>query len=569
MDIQERIKKSIAEALPELGLKPEEVFLEHPTEIKLGDYSTNVAMAKAKAEKANPRVLAERMKSALNGKIENVERIEVAGPGFINFFLNKEYFNKEIEEALNNKEFGKNETQKGKKVLVEHTNLNPFKPMHIGHLMNNAIGEALSRIIEWSGADLKRASYGSDVGLHIAKTIWGMIAFAGERPKEDALISEKADFLGRAYVFGATKYEEDEEIQVEIKELNKKVFTRSDEEVNALYDWGRKVSLDNFVEIYKMLNTHVDYHFFENEVSNRAVEIVEEYEKKGVFEKSEGAIIFRGEKYGLHTRVFISSQGIPLYEAKEIALNEKKFELAPWDDSITITASEQNDYFKVVMKALELIRPDIVAHSTHVPHGMLRFASGKMSSRTGNIITGESLILAMQQMAYEKMKDRELTNEEKNVISEQVGIAAIKYSILKQTPGKDIIYDFEKSLSFEGDSGPYLQYATVRGKSVLEKAKKEDIESSLEHPDEQMPLVVKLLARFPEIVLSAQNNLAPNHIATYLIELSSSFNSFYADNKIVDKHDVHSPYRVAITEAFVNIMQSGLFLLGLHSPAKM
>ncbi|MCR4311079.1 MAG: arginine--tRNA ligase, partial [Candidatus Taylorbacteria bacterium] len=375
---------------------------------------------------------------------------------------------------------------------------------------------------------------------------------------------------GEAYTFASEKYESDETAKAEINALNKKVFDKSDDEVNALYDAGRKVSLNHFENIYKKLDTKFDYYFFEGIEGREGQPIVLEYLERGVFEKSEGAIVYRGDKHGLHTRVFINSHGLPTYEAKELGLNRKKFEVEPdLDTSIIITANEQSDYFKVVLRAMGEIFPEIAKKTKHIAHGMLRFASGKMSSRTGNVITGESLIDAVEAMVHKKLEERELETREKNKIAEVVAVGAIKYSILKQAIGSDIIYDFEKSISFEGDSGPYLQYSYVRARSVVAKATEAKIMPSFSAVPQDISLLERLLARFPEVVARAGSEYAPHYIATYLIELAGAFNSYYAQNKIIDSTDNTSSYKVALAEAFSTVMRNGLYTLGIQVPEHM
>lgn len=568
--IKEKLQNSIKEALGPLGIKAEDVFFEHPTGFDHGDYSTNIAMILSKELKTKPTEIAENILKEINkNKPEEIEKIEIAGPGFINFYLSKKFFVESLGQILKEEDnYGKNKSLDGEKIIIEYTDMNPFKPMHIGHLMSNSIGESLSRIIEANGVELKRATYGGDVGLHVAKCMWGILKLKSELPK-DGTLEEKAEFLGKAYVLGANAYEEDENSKKEIQELNQKIYNKSDEEINELYDWGRKASVDYFQEIYEKLGTKFDYQFFESEMVERGMFIVEEFLKKGIFEKSDGAIVFKGENYGLHTRVFVNSQGLPTYETKELGLNKKKFETENFNKSIIITANEQSDYFKVIIKALEFIDSEIANKTKHIAHGMMRLSGGKMSSRKGNVITGESLIKDAEEKIEEKIKDREFSEEQKKEISEQVGLGAIKYSILKQTIGRDIIFDFEKSLSFEGDSGPYLQYAHTRANSVLEKAKGERIKESIEKYNEETNEVEKMLYRFPEIVKRAFADYSPSHIATYLVELSGSFNGYYAKNKIVDAKDENSPYKVALTKAFKIIMKNGLNLLGIKTPSKM
>lgn len=565
--IQEKLKNSIRDALKFLFIAAEtadDVHLEHPDILDFGDYSSNVALSYAKELKMKPRELAEKIAGEIKKQeLKEIEKIEVAGAGFINFYLSKEFFAESVADILKSDDnFGSNESLKGQKVIIEYTDPNPFKEFHIGHLMSNAIGESLSRIIEFHGAEVKRAVYQGDVGLHVAKAIFGLLEF-GQAGNDDI------KKIGQAYANGARAYEKDERAKEKIIAINKKIYNRSDEKINELYDWGRKISLEYFETIYKRLGTKFDFYFFESETGEFGRKIVEENLKNGVFEKSDGAIVFKGEKYGLHTRVFINSEDLPTYEAKELGLAKIKYDKYIYDFSVVVTANEQTDYFKVLLKAMEIIFPDLAKKTKHISHGMLRLPSGKMSSRMGDVITAESLIADVEKLVQEKIKDRDYEESLKREITEKVSVGAIKYSILKQAVGGDIIYDFEKSISFEGDSGPYLQYAYARAKSVLEKAKEEKIKSSVrKYPTENIELE-KMLYRFPEIAARAREEYSPHHIASYLIEIAGAFNSFYAKYKIVDAQEESSPYKIALTAAFAVTMKNGLKLLGIEVPEKM
>jgi arginyl-tRNA synthetase len=589
----EKLQEQVKKALKNLGIEAEGIIFEHPADVANGDYSTNVAFAYAKKVGKNPKALAEEIKTELEkNKIVGIENVEVAGAGFINFYLSREFFTQSVKEILNNKEdWGKNEILKGKKVMVEYTQPNPFKPFHIGHLMSNAIGESISRIVEFSGAKTVRANYQGDVGLHVGKSIYGLIQKG--KPDENLSISDQAVYIGECYSWASNLYDTDEKIKAEIDVINKKVYDKSDTDINEIYEWGRKITLDAFEIIYKTLGTKFDYYFFESEMAPVGEKIVRE-NMGNVFEESNGAIIFHAENYDpkLHTRVFITSLGLPLYETKEIGLTITKFEKENPDISIITTAIEQGEYMKVVEKAVSLIRPECEEKMLHITHGMMRLASGKMSSRKGNVVTGESLLTDSMDVVREKVLERELTEEEKAVIAQVVGVAALKYSILKSSLGSDIIYDFEKSISFEGDSGPYLQYTAVRASALLKKARTEGLYSP-EHENfllkifsmlapsrsqasvEQIPSTLQvtilehLLYQFPEVVARAYASLEPHHIATYLTELASAFNSFYGNTLIVNKEDPNTPYRVALVEAFHTTMKNGLFLLGIKTPEKM
>jgi arginyl-tRNA synthetase len=576
---KKEIHEAIGEALISLGIEVADFSVGYSTDFAHGDLSSNVAMVHAKISKQNPLRLSEKIVEKLNeqkskGRLAAVGKIEIAGPGFINFNLSREFFTKKIQQILKEgDDYGKNILYENKKIIIEHTNLNPFKPFHIGHLVNHSIGESISRLLENSGAEVKRVSYGGDVGLHVAKTIWGMLenSYEKEIGKDGVNLEEPIKYIGRAYVEGDKAFESDVVLAQSIKEINKKIFERSDAGINKLYDWGRAESLKYFKKVYAMLGVKFVHQFFESEMAPIGMFVVEEFLQKGIFERSEGAIIFRGEKYGLHTRVFVSSQGLPTYEAKELGLTKRKMELYPFDLSIVVTANEQNDYFKVLLKVIEFVFPEIVNKMRHISHGFLRLPTGKMSSRKGGVITGESLIHDVKDIIASKISNRELTDDEKKNILDSVAIAAIKFSILKQAPGSDIVFDMEKSLSFEGDSGPYLQYSSVRGQSVLRKAKKEGIEefSKKSKIPETVSDFEKLLYRFPDVVEHATIEFAPQQIVSYLLQLSSAFNSYYAVNKIVDLNDEMSSYKIAVTSSFVQIMNHGLSLLGISVPEKM
>lgn len=555
--IKQTIKNEITKIL---GGDVRDFVVEKPA--GFGNYATNAVMMNAKGRGENPRVTAEFLVSELgkSDEINNVvEKMEIAGPGFVNFYLKDEVVRSHIAEILSDGEvYGNNTSEEGKKVIIEYTDPNPFKEFHVGHLMTNTLGEALSRIIEANGAEVKRACYQGDVGMHVAKAIYGI--------KSQKLKVESAADLGKAYSFGAQAYDEHKE---EIQEINKKIYDRSDEDINRIYDEGKKISLEYFEHIYKKLGTHFDYFFFESETGLLGKKIVEENLNK-VFFKSDGAVIFPGEDQGLHTRVFLNSEGLPTYEAKELGLAKIKYDAYPYEESVIVTGNEVNDYFQVLLRAMSLVFPELEKKTRHISHGMLRLPTGKMSSRTGDVITAESLITALSAMVMEKIADREI--EHKGKVAEDVAIAGIKYSILKQSPGKDIIFDFEKALSFEGDSGAYLQYAYVRTQSILRKSSlrvvlSETLRTTLRETKPVSSLEKTLFEGLPNAVLLARKELSPNYITAYLTELCREFNAYYEQNQILGNE--HTEYRLALVSAVGIVLKNGLTLLGIPAPEKM
>jgi arginyl-tRNA synthetase len=556
MSAADTIRKALSRALDgaDFSIAPQDVPLEHPSELSHGDYATGIALAKAKEAQMSPRALAEKI-VAIMGEVPGVSRIDIAGPGFINFTLTPESLAERFEEAREMDMWGSVETNTEKKILVEYTDPNPFKEFHIGHLMSNTIGESIARILQFSGAEVKRANYQGDVGPHVAKAIWG-IRKLGIDPSDSKM-------LGKAYAAGAGEYEKNEDIKKEIDAINAKVYNRTDEEINKIYDTGRAASLSHFEELYALLGTKFDHYFFESVTAPKGVEIVRAH--PDVFEESDGALVYKGEKQGLHTRVFITSRGLPTYETKDLGLLELKAETGYFDVSITITAVEQKEYFRVVLAAMREVMPELAAKVRHISHGLMQLAEGKMSSRTGNVITGESLLEDLVESAKERASESRA--EDKKLLAQQVAVAAIKFQILRQASGKNIIFDRERALSLEGDSGPYLQYAYARTNAILAKAKESGISPKIDTafaPND----VARLIPRFPEIVARAAKEFEPHLVTTYLTELSGAFNSWYAQEQVLDGTP-RAPHKLALVEAVGRTLKNGLWLLGIPAPEKM
>jgi arginyl-tRNA synthetase len=552
----EKLRENIKKAIAEGDIDVTDIQFEYPADLSHGDLSTNIAMVRGGETGVPPKEIAEKIVSLLS-EVDGVESVEVAGPGFINFHLTNGLFSENINGAINaGDSWGKDRALDGQEVMVEYTDPNPFKEFHIGHLMSNAIGEAIARVIEFSGAKVIRANYQGDVGPQIAMAIWGI--------KKLDIDPNDAKKLGEGYAAGATAYKEDGVAKKEIDEINKAIYEKKEGEIMDIYLKGKKASLNHFEEIYKILGTKFDHYFFESETGPVGENIVKAHME--VFEKSDNAIVFKGERIGLHTRVFINSNGFPTYEGKEIGLEKMKTDLYPnVSKLIIVTGNEITDYFKVVKSALHEIFPDIANKLVHIPHGMMRLTSGKMSSRTGDVVSGESLIEKMTKEASERSKESRAEDKEK--LSEQIAIAAIKYQILKQSSGKDIAFDEKKAFSIEGDSGPYLQYAYARARTVVDKAGEEKILPAVDAASEPNELS-RLLYRFPDVVARAAVENEPHYVATFLSVIASSFNSWYAQEQILDG-TIAAAHKVALTQATAQTLKNGLWLLGIEAPERM
>jgi arginyl-tRNA synthetase len=426
--------------------------------------------------------------------------------------------------------------------------------------VGNIIGESLTRLFEYSGAEVKRLNYPSDIGLTVAKAVWGIKQTGGNPDDINA--------LGEAYRYGNDAYENDEAAQAEIVSVNQAIYAGSDAELSALRARGIATSKQQLDAICERLGTHFDAVVFESEAAPKGIEIVNDNLGK-VFEESDGAIVYKGEKVGLHTRVFLNSKGLPTYEAKDLGNFAKKRELFPnWDTSIIVTGNEQTEYFKVLYAATRELYPEAADRSLeHIPTGFLTLTTGKMSSRKGNVLTGESLLEEMEEAAREKAADTRTDNLED--LTQQVAVAALKYQILRQAVGSNIVFDKERALSFEGDSGPYLQYTYARILSVLEKAAAVGVVPSTKVIYPPISDVELLMYQFEEVVESAMLERAPHKVTGFLTELAGAFNSFYAHEKIADPDDEYAPYKAAIAQTVAITLKNGLWILGIQTPERL
>jgi len=574
--IHKWLHEKIAEALPDLpdGKAGTSFNILTPPSPTMGDYATNAALSVANASSGNVHDIAERLARTLEKSgSERIERCQVAGPGFVNIFLKTDWLQQELLEISKQDNWGNNERLLNKRVLVEYTDANPFKQFHIGHLMTNTIGESIARLCEASGAEVTRINYQGDVGVHVACAVWGMRELKDEMPASPsggptsgAILSEKSAFLGKAYSLGAVAYRDDPSAKEEIDKINDAIYARRDAEINKLYDQGRQWSLDAFEIIYARLGTKFDKYFFESETGPQGLEVIRAH--PDIFTQSQGATIFEGEKYGLHTRVFVNARGLPTYEAKELGLNQMKADEFHPDESIIVTANEVNEYFRVLKKVMELTIPEVGECTRHIGHGMLKLPTGKMSSRTGDVVSAESLF---DEIAKQIGDSGIITHE-----TEALTISAIRYSILKQGIGSDIIFDFKESIALTGDSGPSLQYARARLMSIIEKAglssvalaKEDDAVQKLADPQERV--LMRHLLDFPYAIDRASVEYSPNIVALYLRELAEHANRYYEKTRIVDDEDAsRKGARILLISIVARTLAHGLLLLGISSPDRL
>lgn len=591
-----QIEDALKSALQKLGLPNDSITVNESTNKKFGDYSTNIALRLAKKHNTNPYELGEKIAVAIP-ELADVMKVEVIQPGFINFWISKHFHFEQLNKIINDdKAFYESSLYLGKKIMFEYTDPNPFKEFHIGHLYSNAVGESLSRINEALGAKVKRANYYGDVGMHVAKSIWGMMKKMEEEhitleQLGNLSLADRVAFLGQSYARGAQAYEDNEPAKKEMQDLNYAVFVAGQkylqekkhiqptvdyqkflegkqidlEKITKLYMSGKEWSLEAFNKMYELLGTTFDYDYPESMMAELGQKMVIENLQRGIFTKSQGAIIFEGEKYGLHNRVFINSLGLPTYEAKDLGNAPTKYKDFPYDKSYIITANEINEYFKVVLTALGKINPNLAKKTIHIGHGIVRLPDGKMSSRTGKVMTGQYLIDEVKREIVSVMKKDSVADSEKKEVVEKIAVAAIKFALLKQGIGSDIEFSLKESVSFSGNSGPYIQYTYVRCMSILKQTMNVHYDKSLRTYNDEENNLLRTISQFSSILFDAGQKNAPHAIANYLFTLAQSFSIFYEKHSVLKAEGMEKQTRLFLTAATAHTLKKGLWLLGIET----
>ena len=563
----ENVQQATSEAIKAVFNIEVEIEFTRP-DTGFGDWATNVAMKLAGQLKQNPREIAAKLSEYLNNnKPQWLKEVSVAGPGFINITLSDQPLIDTLNEVIvKGDDYGKTDDYQNQNLVVEYLDPNLLKELHIGHAYSGTIGDAIAKLFANAGATVHRVTYQGDVGLHVAKAMWSTWNKTdgnSEKLKEIS-VQKRAEWLAESYVTGSLAYGSNEKIDTEIKKINEDVYKiqKQDDhesELAKIYWEVCSWSLDYFNQAYQQFDfSPFEKNYLESQVAPTGLKLVNEHIEDGIFAQSQGAIIFEGDKYGLHTRVFVNSLGLPTYEAKDLGNAMLKWDDYHYDKSVIITGDDQSDYFKVMLKALEQFAPEQVQRTTHIAHGLVKLTTGKMASRTGQVVRALELLSAVEESAKTLAKD-------KTVSVRDTALAAIKYAFLKARIGGDIIYDVNESLSLEGNSGPYLQYAHARARSILAKSTAE-----LTIPDdltaEERILTVKI-GEFIEVVQAATQQLAPHLICTYLYELAQQFNRFYEKNRIIN--DDRERQRLSLVKAYATVLKNGLLLLRIPAPDHM
>ncbi len=562
--MKETIKKELEKIISEkFNLQITVYVFPSPNE-NFGDYTTNVAFLLAKKVKKSPKEFFQIIfKNFSNKQIKKIDFVN----GFINFWLKEKVLVDKLIKVKNN-QFTPNFLFFGpkKKIVIEYAQPNTHKLFHIGHLRNIIYGESLARIFEFLGNNVVRTNYQGDVGLHIAKTLYAILNNLPlfDKIKKNASLNEKIAFTGQMYTQGNRDYE-DEEKKKEIIKINQMIYEKKNK-ILPLWEETRKWSLDYFEKIYRRVDTRFDRLYFESEMAERGLELCYQALKNKILKKSQGAIVFDGQPYQLHTRVFVNSLGYPTYEGKELALAEKEFsDFGKIDRCFHLTTPEQKSFFEVTSKVEELLNNKMADKQVHLTYEWVNLKTGRMSSREGNIVEANWLI--------DKIKEKiSLSYKTDKETAENIAIASIKYSFLKNSPHSPIDFDIDESINLEGNSGPYLLYSYVRCQSIIKKINQEKILQNFsinwsKLKQEEINLMRHLFL-FEEIVYQSGEKFAPNLITEYLYQLAKKFNLFYQKHQVI-KAETNQGLRILITETTAKIIKKGLFLLGIKVVEKM
>jgi len=574
-EIKNLLEKSI-KVLQKERVFPEfkipEFQVEHPEEKIHGDYSTNMAMMVARQINKTPLEVAENLKSKiLNLKSGFFEKIEVAPPGFINFFLSKEYFIGELKRILEEKDkYGQGLIGKGKTVVIDYSSPNIAKPFGIGHLRSTIIGQALYNIYKFLGWKCIGDNHLGDWGTQFGKLIVAIQKW-GEKEKKDYLIED----LEKLYV----KFHQEAALNPTLEEEARSWFKKleeGDREAKKIWKICVDISLKEFDRIYKLLGVKIDYAFGESFYQGMLKEIIKEAREKKVTIESQGALIIQFPKNQLPPAMILKSDGATTYFTRDLAT--VKYRLKRWKPDLIIyeVGADQTLHFKQLFWAIELLGWLKKEQLIHVAHGLIRTKTGKFSTRKGLTIHLEEVlkeaISKVEEIIEKSETGRGLLEKEKKEIAKMVGIGALKYNDLSQHYTRDIVFGWDKILNLKGNSAPYLQYTFTRCQSVLRKAqmKIEPRKLKIINFNSEEENLLRTIYKFPEIIKEAAEKFSPNLICNFAFDLTQKYNLFYDFCPVIKAETKELKIlRLALTTAVSQVLKNSLSILGISAPERM
>jgi arginyl-tRNA synthetase len=562
--MREEVLRILKKALKELDInvKEEELskYLEIPKSSDLGDYAFPCFFL-SKLTNKSPHEIAMDVRVKIGNAPKGFDDIQIQGP-YLNFFIDRKSFAFfAIQEILKKKDkfgvFPKNK----KTIMVEFPSPNTNKPLHLGHLRNMAIGESVCRILENSGYKIIRANLNNDRGIHICKSMAAYDKYGkGKTPEKE---NKKSDhFVGDYYVMFNEKSKRSKTLEVLSHRMLQK-YEEGDEKVLSLWKKMNKWALDGFKNTYKKFGISHEVVDFESKIYKKGKQIVMDGLKKEIFQRDKTrAVVVNLKDKKLGEKVLIRSDGTSIYITQDIYLAKSRFEKYGLDKIIYVVGNEQNYHFDVLFEILEMLEISKKDKLTHLNYGMVFLPEGKMKSREGIVVDADDIIDKVQKLVEKELKKRyDLTDKELEGRSSRISLAAIKYLLLKTDSKKNMVFDPKKSISFEGDTGPYIQYSYARASSILKKAKAKGILPTPKKLEKKEVEIVKKLSTYPEIMNKSANELNPSLIANYAYELAQIFNEFYHDCPVIRSDN--ELFRLKIVEAFRQVLKNALHTLGI------
>lgn len=543
------MNETISQAVKKLFNQDLEVEVSRP-DPQFGDFASNVALQLAKPLGRNPREIAEDLAAELR-LAGDFSEVTVAGPGFINIRLN----NAGLLAATRQ---DPTPTRSNQTIVIETNNPNPFKAMHIGHAYNAILADTMANLYAVSGATVRRVSYHGDVGLHVGKSMWAILRdTGGDKTKLTAIpVEERNRYMSKMYTEGSRAHKEDPEAKVAIDELAKQSFTLDDPVYKEIYDVCAQWSYDAIDAIVARLgNVPTVRRYVESETEQPGKQLIISH-TPDVFTLSDGAYVFEGSKYGSFDNVYIGSNGNGLYGAHDMGLVQLKYADFPnLDESVVVTGNEQGAYFKGVIAASELAIPALKGKLFNYPTGLVKLSTGKMSSRTGDVLEIGWL--------FDEFKKAIETRG--GVPDEEIVAGALRYQFLKVKIGGDVVFDINEAVSLTGNTGSYLQYAHARARGIMGKS--ETAPGLLTAVDDEDRMLVRKLGEYQDVVDVASRQLEPHHICTYLFELAQEFNRYYEKNQVIGSDK--EAHRLSLVATYADTLKAGLTVLGIHAPDRM
>ena len=548
----------------------EKIDIQNSTKKEFGDFQTNFAMMSSKLIAKNPREIA-------NTIIENfekndiIEKLEVAGPGFINIFLKNSFLNEEIKK-LENEKYDFSFLNIDKTVIIDYSSPNIAKRMHIGHLRSTIIGDSIKRILNFLGFKTLADNHIGDWGTQFGKLIVAYKNWLDKKAYEEDPIGE----LERIYVLFSDKAKKDPALEDEAREELKKLQL-GNEDNQKLWKEFIDISLKEYNKVYERLDVNFDYYYGESFYNDMMPSVLEELKKKNIAREDQGALVVFFEDDKLPPAIVQKKDGSFLYTTSDLATMKFRKNELKVDEAVYLTDDRQQNHFKQVFEIGKMLGEPYDYKKTHIVFGIMRFGDQIFSSRSGNTIRLVDLLDEAKKQVKKVIdeKNPNIPEEEKEKIAETIGSGAIKYFDLSQNRTSDITFTWEKVLNFEGNTGPYLQYTYVRIMSIFRKLEEENI--NVENTDivlDEMAGIERELAsellRFPQAVVKSYENFRPNIIADYLFDTAKLFNSFYNSSSILKEEDKQvMDARILLAKKTAFVLKEGLELLGIKTVNRM